>query len=492
MATAAAVASADKRRGSCREEVMHFKHVFTRINDKQKVDDYFEFDKKLGEGSYGLVTRAKDKSTGSLRAIKKIEVDRISDPSRFEQEVDIQRQLDHPNIVKLYEVYRDAKLIYLVMELCSGGELFDRIVTEAEKHTGQAFNERVAATYMAQILGAIHYLHQHSFVHRDIKPENFLLQSQDAKAQIKVIDFGLAKTFRQTDAPMKTKAGTPFYVAPEVLGTKGYNQKCDIWSCGVIAYILLCGYPPFYGDNDAKILKSVKSGKFDFPEQDWDHISDECKDMIRKMLTRDPNKRISAGELLEHTWLHSNMEKVEGHIAPDFSNKLRLFKHAGKLKKVALTCIAQQLKDEDITELCKTFQILDNNMDGTLTPAEIKDGMQRHKIAIPPDMEEMVNSLDSDGSGVIDYSEFIAATLTTKQYLRKDAMWAAFRVFDYDGDASISREELRDVLGHPSIQELDALIEEVDTNKDGKIQFDEFCRMMEKGIGDLTMDKVEK
>merc|ERR1719506_2760457 len=172
------------------------------------------------------------------------------------------------------------------MELCTGGELFDRIVEEAEKHAdegkeGIAFDEKGAATYMQQILGAMRYLHDNNFVHRDIKPENFLLQNKSRDSPLKVIDFGLAKRF-ESGKDMTTKAGTPYYVAPQVLAGK-YNEKCDIWSCGVIAYILLCGYPPFYGDRDSDILKMVKKGEFDF--DDWHSTSEQAKDIIKRMLT---------------------------------------------------------------------------------------------------------------------------------------------------------------------------------------------------------------
>merc|ERR1719291_1124996 len=143
---------------------------------------------------------------------------------------------------------------------------------------------------MRQIMRAIHYLHKNNFVHRDIKPENFLLQHDGGDAEIKVIDFGLAKTYEVgSDDRMRTKAGTPYYVAPQVLAGS-YDEKCDIWSCGVIAYILLCGYPPFYGDQDKDILKMVKKGEFEFPSPDWDDRSPESKDLITKMLTMDPAK----------------------------------------------------------------------------------------------------------------------------------------------------------------------------------------------------------
>lgn len=477
-----------------------FKHVFTATNPGN-IDEYYRMDRKvLGEGSYGQVVKGEDRATKVLRAIKAIDISKISDTRRFEEEVAIQQNLDHPNIVKLYEVFKDAKRMYLVMELCTGGELFDRIVSEAEKHAdagaeGQAFDERGAATYMQQILGAMRYLHDHDYVHRDIKPENFLLSNATSEAAIKVIDFGLAKNFKiGVSPPMKTKAGTPYYVAPQVL-TGAYDEKCDIWSCGVICYILLCGYPPFYGDRDDDILRRVKKGEFDFPSPDWDIITKHGKELIKSMLTLDPKKRPSAESLLEHPWLKEHADKPVGSIAKDLGNKLRSFNGVSKLKKIALSMIAQQLNEKDIEDLKNTFSLLDENRDGTLTLLEITEGMKKHAVNMPPDIAETLKSLDTDGSGVIDYTEFIAATMTTKQYLKKEVVWAAFRTFDKDGDGKITKAELKSILtGGDSKageqmdasmvagldQTIDQIISECDTDGDGAISFAEFEAMMEK------------
>lgn len=459
-----------------------FKHVFTQRNPG-KIDDFYKMDRKvMGEGSYGQVVKGADKATGNIRAIKAIDVSKISDPTRFEIEVSIQQSLDHPHIVKLFEVFKDAKRVYLVLELCTGGELFDRIVEEAEKHgEGQAFDEKGAATYMQQILGAMRYLHAQNFVHRDIKPENFLLSTPQADAVIKVIDFGLAKEFASGSKDlMRTKAGTPYYVAPQVLAG-AYCEKADIWSCGVIAYILLCGYPPFHGDTDEQILRRVRHGSFDFPSPDWDAVSSEGKDFITRMLTMKEDDRPSAEDLLAHPWLTKEAEKVSGRLVAGFSDKMKTFRAAGRMKKVALTLIASQLNDDAIEDLKRSFAILDVNKDGCLSVQEMREGMSQAGIAIPPDMEEIMKQVDSDGSGNIDYTEFIAATITTKQYAKREVMWAAFRVFDVDGDGEITREELKSVLSDADEAVIGKMIGEIDLDGDGTINFDEFCEMMTAG-----------
>mmetsp|Transcript_47911 Transcript_47911/g.113864 ORF Transcript_47911/g.113864 Transcript_47911/m.113864 type:complete len:612 (+) Transcript_47911:62-1897(+) len=454
-----------------------FTHVFTSHNEGNLLDHYKVDCKKLGEGSYGQVTTGTHKVSGQVRAIKSIDSSRIADMSRFEAEVTIQQELDHPNIVRLYEVFRDSRKFYLVMELCQGGELFDAIIAAG------SFTEQKAATCMKQILGAIHYLHTKNFVHRDIKPENFLLQRKEENSPIKVIDFGLARRFQIGSSDrMLTKAGTPYYVAPQVLLPGGYDHKCDIWACGVLTYILLCGYPPFSGNNDNEILKRVKAGKFEFPEEDWGVISSHGRDIVSKMLTFDPIARPAAEALLQHSWIDSHARKPEGGsgVVSDLSSKLRNFRGHSKMKRLALTVIAQQLPDHDIEELMKTFQMLDKNSDGTLTTKEIRDGMKRHSVQIPQDLEEIMRVVDSDGSGCIDYSEFIAATLTTKQYLKREVMWAAFRTFDVNGDQMIEVEELQQVMKEQNNDVIEQLIKEVDADGNGKICFDEFCKMMER------------
>lgn len=452
--------------------------------------------KPLGEGSYGQVTKGIHKDTGAVRAIKAINRHKISDHGRFQVEVDIQSSLDHPNIVKLYEVFQDAKRFYLVMELCTGGELFERIVAESEKHDGaRAFDERGAATYMQQILGAMSYLHKNNFVHRDIKPENFLMQNQEANADIKVIDFGLAKHYKPgSGATMKTRAGTPYYVSPQVLAG-AYDEKCDVWSCGVICYILLCGYPPFYGEKDKEILAMVKKGEVKFDPADWSEVSSDAIDFIKLMLTFNPDKRPSAQELLTHKWLTTSASAPVGRVGKDLGHKLKHFQSNSRMKKVALTLIAQQLKDDELKELRDTFIKLDKDRDGTLSLEEIQNGMKMAKADLPEDIVEIVRNLDTDGSGNIDYTEFMAATLTKKQYLRREVMWAAFRVFDTNGDGVITKDELAKILKEEdNMAHIEKMVADVDLDSNGEISFDEFCIMMEKdsvGILGAAADGAE-
>merc|ERR1711920_220792 len=207
-------------------------------------------------------------------------------------------------------------------------------------------------------------------------------------------------------------------------------------------------------------------------------MSGESKSFIDAMLTMDKDKRPSASQMLEHSWLKLRRSEVSAPLPRNLGDRLTSFRSGSKLKKVALSLIAQQMNESDIQELKKTFESMDKNNDGTLTPKEIQSAMEVHKLAIPKDIADVMANLDTDGSGTIDYTEFIAATLTARQYQQKDVLWAAFRVFDIDGNGSITAEELQQVLQDDSMEKVQSMITEVDLNKDNKINFDEFCAMM--------------
>eukprot|EP00439_Symbiodinium_sp_Y106_P012243 s5599_g1.t2 len=456
-----------------------FGHDFTREVAGSLEDAYSLQKKPLGEGSFGSAFRATCKQTGQERAVKAIDISNMKNPTRFQREINIAKKLDHPNVVRLYETFKDARKIYLVMELCTGGELFDRIVDEAPS----GFDEAHAAKYIRQILSAICYLHAHRFAHRDVKPENFLFHDPSAESQLKIIDFGLACQF-EPGVKMSTKAGTAYYVAPEVL-KGGYDEKCDVWSAGVISFVLLCGFPPFAGDKDPEILKKVKTGTFEFRSPEWDPISQGAKNLITQMLTFDPSIRPTAEVVLLSPWLKFKGTPKPAPLSKDFVTRLSGFRAFSKLKKVALTALAQQLPDEKIDGLQKTFRSLDKNGDGTLSVEEIREAIVQQGLNPPKALEDdILQAIDCNGSGSLDYTEFLAATLDQKVYMQRDVCWAAFRIFDLDGDGKITREELGKVLNGNSVQELfgarkiEKMIEEVDKDGDGAVDFEEFCAMM--------------
>jgi len=438
--------------------------------------------KKLGEGTYGSVSSARHKATGAVRAVKTMSKGHVKNMERFQQEIAIMKVMDHPNIIKLFETFEDRRHLYLVMELCTGGELFDKIIEAGH------FREVDAAVVVSHILHAIFYMHKNGVCHRDLKPENFLFLSKAPidQNQLKLIDFGLSSIVAKGKA-MSTKAGTPYYVAPQVL-QGNYDHSCDIWSCGVIMFTLLCGYPPFYGKTDQEVLQKVKSGNFTFEHKDWRHISEDAKALIRMLLKFDPSQRLTAEQALQHEWIRCRAPRATAvSLQAGIVDNLRAFQSQHKMKKAALHIIAGQLSEEKIKVLRQTFEALDANGDGLLTSEELKDGMAKanleHLLA-GVDLEAVMEGFDADGSGLIDYTEFLAATLDKKCYLQEDVCYTAFSVFDQDGDGHITLEELKKILENGSVDEAmqgrnsEEILKAVDTNGDGSIDFEEFMAMM--------------
>jgi calcium/calmodulin-dependent protein kinase I len=266
-----------------------------------KKDDclkHYKMGKTLGTGSFATVKKATHKSEGGVWAIKCINKANLAadDEEALQTEVNIMNQVSHPNIITLKEVYDTPKTFYMVIEIMSGGELFDRIV-EKEK-----YGEEEARAVIKKVASALAYCHEQGIVHRDLKPENLLLSSAEDDAEIKIADFGLAKLLKQ-ETLMQTACGTPGYVAPEILEGSSYDSSVDVWSLGVITYIILCGFPPFYDENNAQLFAAIKSGSFDYPSPYWDPVSDEAKDLINKMLVVDPSARLTCNQVLEHPWI---------------------------------------------------------------------------------------------------------------------------------------------------------------------------------------------
>jgi serine/threonine protein kinase len=274
--------------------------TFGNIKDK-----YFVVTRVLGSGYQGTVRECIDRATGVRYAVKTLyKSDPRVLPERISREAILLRGMEHGSIVKLVDVYEDDVCIHLVTELCKGGELFDKIYEKASYPTDGAacFTEGKAKKIMSQILNAVRYMHSHDVVHRDLKPENILFETADEDSPVKIVDFGLARRHKAREAPMSNDAGSPYYIAPEVL-RRQYDRSCDLWSVGVIAYVLLAGYPPFQGKDNDDINRAVLDGRYCFPHGDWGGTSREALDFIRRLLQMDTRKRMNAEQALSHPWI---------------------------------------------------------------------------------------------------------------------------------------------------------------------------------------------
>uniref|UniRef100_A0A7S1QHN5 Non-specific serine/threonine protein kinase n=1 Tax=Alexandrium catenella TaxID=2925 RepID=A0A7S1QHN5_ALECA len=329
------------------------------------------------------------------------------------------------------------------MELCEGGELLDKILDSG------TFTEVQAAILMQQIVRAVFYMHENQVCHRDLKPENFLFKSKDPIENnvLKIIDFGLS-CHSKPGAVHTQIAGSAQYVAPQVLQRR-YDRMCDMWSCGCIMYVLLCGQSPFSGRTEQEVMAKVSSGEFSFKGRNWGHVSADAKDLIRSLLKMDPSRRLSAEQALSHVWIKHRAPLAEPVGLEDgLLRKLRCFRETCKLRKAALHVIAGHLEDTSPTKsLREIFTALDTNEDGYLCMNELTWGLERRGVReVPADLDEIFEGVDFTGTGAIDYTEFLAANLDRKSYLNEDACRHAFSVFDRDGDGKLSKHELTKVL----------------------------------------------
>ena len=288
--------------------------------------DYYDVGQTLGSGSFATTKQATNKANGQSYAVKIVKLKKMSasDRASLETEVKVLEKLQHTNVCQICEVFEEPGTMFMVMEEMEGGELMDRILDK------QKYMESEAKQAIRDIASGVAYCHANNVVHRDLKPDNLLYTSHSPSATLKIVDFGLSKV-KADNQLMTTACGTPEYAAPEVLSRQPYTEKCDLWSLGVIAYMLLCGYPPFSASNASQLYKAIRAGEFHYVEDEWKHISMAARDLINNLLVVDPAQRLSASEVLDHPWLASAGEDHDLFFA-----QANLEKHSarGKVGKV--------------------------------------------------------------------------------------------------------------------------------------------------------------
>ena len=444
--------------------------------------DCYEFTKNLGKGGYGKVFQVRQKMTNKLFACKKLSKLNINNLIKFRREIDILIKIDHPNIIKLFDVFESQNSLYLIMEECYGGELFDRILKRIENNL--MYTEKEACEIIRQVMGAIEYCHNKGIVHRDLKPENllYLKEGPEENNPLKIIDFGLSQDLNIKKI-LSSKVGTAYYVSPEILQGK-YSEKCDVWSAGVILYVLLSGEPPFNGPSDGVIYSKIRQLKFTFPEKKWNMISTEAKDLLSRMLVPEA-ERLSASQVMNHPWFNLvkdnkiPLEKINFHG----TNFFKEYKESNRLKKIVLLYIASKLQEDEILDLNELFKAFDKDNNGQIDYKEFEQGLMRlnSKGIKKEEIQSYFNEIDADKNGKIDYTEFIAATLQKNVFLKKEKLFEAFSALDTDKNGKIAKEELMRVLKlQPQHDKfVTELIKSADRNGDGYIDYKEFVDMME-------------
>ena len=436
------------------------------------VGQSYEFIKELGKGSYGQVFRCQNKITGNVYACKKMSKKKIKNKTQFKTEINLLRATDHPNIIKLYDIYEDTDYIYLIMEECNGGEFFDCLAKRAKEK--KMYTEKECAKIFKQILEAVNYLHAHGVCHRDLKPENILFSNVADDSSLKLIDFGLSKVL-DGDKNLKGAVGTTFYMAPEVI-TGAYNEKCDIWACGVILYIMLCGKPPFYSQDEEELKKKICSMKYNFNYPEFQKVSQDAIDLIKKLLVP-PEQRLSAAEVLATPWLKENAPNATGENLKQNWEHIEKYSKLNLLQKSIINFTAFHLTSRETKEFVEMFKSLDENSDGVLSIEEIKKGVENSKFGNKGDnIVKIFEEMDIDKNGLINYTEFISALMDYDK-IKENQLLECFNSYDADDSGKISFKEFCDMIKPQTEEEkkeLQELYNRFDTDGDGEISLKEF------------------
>ncbi|KAL3527214.1 hypothetical protein ACH5RR_011870 [Cinchona calisaya] len=445
-------------------------------------DRRYTLGKLLGHGQFGYTYVATDKSNGDRVAVKRIEKNKMVLPIAVEdvkREVKILKALaGHENVVQFYNAFEDDSYVYIVMELCEGGELLDRILSKKDSR----YTEKDAAIVVRQMLKVAAECHLHGLVHRDMKPENFLFKSPKEDSSLKATDFGLSD-FIRPGRKFQDIVGSAYYVAPEVLKRRS-GPESDVWSIGVITYILLCGRRPFWDKTEDGVFKEVLRNKPDFRRKPWPSISNSAKDFVKKLLVKDPRARLTAAQALSHPWVREGGDASEIPLDISVLSNMRQFVKYSHLKQFALRALASTLDEGELANLRDQFHAIDVDKNGSISLEEMRQALAKD---IPWKMKdsrvlEILQAVDSNADGLVDFSEFVAATLHVHQLKEHNSeKWhqrsqAAFDKFDVDKDGYITPDELKMYTGLRG--SIEPLLEEADIDKDGKISLSEFRRLL--------------
>ncbi|XP_028777100.1 CDPK-related kinase 5 [Neltuma alba] len=466
-----------------------------RFGFSKELTSRLEVGEEVGRGHFGYTCSARFKKgerKGQQVAVKVIPKSKMTTAIAIEdvrREVKILRALTgHNNLVQFYDAFEDQDNVYIVMELCEGGELLDRILSRGGK-----YSEDDAKAVLIQILNVVAFCHLQGVVHRDLKPENFLYVSKDENAELKAIDFGLSD-FVKPDERLNDIVGSAYYVAPEVLH-RSYSTEADVWSIGVIAYILLCGSRPFWARTESGIFRAVLKADPSFDEPPWPSLSSEARDFVKRLLNKDPRKRISAAQALSHPWIR-NFNNVKVPLDILIFKLMKAYMRSSSLRKASLRALSKTLTADELYYLKEQFALLEPSKNGSITLENISMALRKHatdamKESHISDFMASLNSLQYRRMG---FEEFCAAALSVYQLEALDR-WeqharCAYEIFEKDGNRAIVIEELASELGlGPSIPVHVVLVDWI-RHTDGKLSFLGFVKLLH-GVSGRTLSKVQ-
>ena len=463
--------------------------VVSKNINSNPFDDYVVL-KEIGSGTYSKVQLVQHKINLSIRAMKVIKKKKKRGTNQTNEndvykEVELLIKMDHPNIVKIFEFYNGEKDYYLIMEYCEGGELFDKIVKSN-------LTEIQCAYIMYQILSAVNYCHKMKIIHRDLKPENVLIKKdEDGFYRVKICDFGTSKAFKIGDT-QKQLVGSAYYIAPEVIQKK-YNSKCDLWSCGVIMFVLLTKKPPFGGRTDAVIMQNIQVGKY--KTELLDKYSPYAKELVGLLLEKNIKKRINAETALNHPWFDVFKSKdiltdiQDKDAIKRFIENLKNYKRGTIIQETALAFLVHNYPDlDEIVTASKLFGQIDQLGHGKITLNEFKEGLKRIlKKDMEEDAEKIFENLDEYGSGYLEYEMFIRAAIDKKIFLTEDTLKFTFKFFDKENKEIITSESILKIF-EDSIKkdenvkiQLEQMIKDANTNSEAtdlSMDFQNFTEFM--------------
>uniref|UniRef100_A0A0G4HZ07 non-specific serine/threonine protein kinase n=1 Tax=Chromera velia CCMP2878 TaxID=1169474 RepID=A0A0G4HZ07_9ALVE len=476
------------------------------------ITSILRFTKKLGQGSFGEVHLVTEISTGLQRVCKIINRARSQVPmEQIEEEIRVMKELDHPHIIRIFETYDDYKNMYILMDFCEGGELLKRMASDATK--GRAWTEEDVALVMQQLLSALFYMHSKRVVHKDLKPENILFadSASSSQGQIKLIDFGLAEMFKGSpqnglggsgeegegwdeEDMSHNAAGTALYMAPEVF-ERNFNHKCDIWSAGVVFYLLMTGSLPFRGKTIEEVRKAASCSPvpLDTPQAAIFSKRTAARSLLLSMLEKDFKKRPSARECLDHAFFQQARQATAGTseaLPPAIMSSIQSYMRQSNLKNALVNLMAHQLDMNvgQMREISKIFTSLDTDKSGTLSRDELSEGLARAGLQ-PWDIVRIVQAMDVDDNKSISYTEFVAACWTWEER-ELNVLWSAFCKMDLDGDGAVSVDEFIQALTgmersdqrllRGRSEEVRKMVKEIDKNGNGRIEWDEFVDFLRR------------
>jgi calcium-dependent protein kinase len=449
-------------------------------------NDYTLEKKALGTGYNGVVLQARRKTIngsndGEKVAIKAFKLHGVGKDKKMElaNEAQIFLSMDHPHVARLLDVYESEDQLYLVMECLEGGELFDRVSQL------KVFSERDAAKTAKQMLLAVNYLHQKGIVHRDLKLENFLYEKPKSEF-LKLIDFGFSKIWEK-NTKMEVSCGTLSYVAPEVLA-KNYTSQCDMWSFGVVVFILLVGYMPFSGATEGDQIRHIKAGKYTMKKAKWDKVSKLGLQFVEGLIVVNPDKRLTPQAALEHEWIKTATEGGS-HLDQSIADSLSDYAKMSKFRKSCMQLMAWSLTREERGMVRDAFLELDTSKTGKINLSQLRNVLES-RFHLPKDEAVQVfQALDQNDDEEIQYSEFLAAMMASRIKFHDELLKDTFRRFDTSGSGQVSAENLKEVLGDDI--DVDNVMRQVDSNHDGRISYDEFLRFIKTSEEDGThMDVI--